>query len=336
MSLATRCSACGTMFRVVQDQLRVSEGWVRCGRCDAVFNALDALVDLDTPSPGAGEPAAAPSLARAAAPPGRRPEPEPEPEQEPRYVPDPDPGPDRRVEPFLEGRVGTLPPPGGAWDEPEAVAPDRAMRGAERLDPPAPPAPAAEHRPVATAREPLDARPTAGATAAPGFVRRAERDARWQSPAMRAALLGCAGMLLALLALQAVYHFRDAIAARSPAAAEWLHSACERWDCRIEAPRRIADVTLEGSSLSRLPDQAEAVKLSMNLRNRGSTALGLPAVELTLTDIQGQLIARRVLLPADLRVDPPVIAAGSELPVEVVLGASGRAINGYTVELFYP
>jgi ribosomal protein L11 methyltransferase len=31
--LATRCSACGTVFRVVQDQLRVSEGWVRCGRC---------------------------------------------------------------------------------------------------------------------------------------------------------------------------------------------------------------------------------------------------------------------------------------------------------------
>ena len=47
MSLATRCGTCGTTFRVVQDQLRISEGWVRCGRCDAVFNALDSLVDLD-------------------------------------------------------------------------------------------------------------------------------------------------------------------------------------------------------------------------------------------------------------------------------------------------
>ena len=37
--LATRCSACGTVFRVVPDQLRVSEGWVRCGRCAEVFNA---------------------------------------------------------------------------------------------------------------------------------------------------------------------------------------------------------------------------------------------------------------------------------------------------------
>ena len=48
MSLAARCPACGTVFRVVQDQLRVSEGWVRCGRCAEVFNAIETLVDLDT------------------------------------------------------------------------------------------------------------------------------------------------------------------------------------------------------------------------------------------------------------------------------------------------
>ena len=33
MSLITRCPACGTMFKVVPDQLRISEGWVRCGHC---------------------------------------------------------------------------------------------------------------------------------------------------------------------------------------------------------------------------------------------------------------------------------------------------------------
>ncbi|MGH8805141.1 MAG: zinc-ribbon domain-containing protein, partial [Polaromonas sp.] len=29
MSLITRCPACGTMFKVVTDQLKVSQGWVR-------------------------------------------------------------------------------------------------------------------------------------------------------------------------------------------------------------------------------------------------------------------------------------------------------------------
>jgi predicted Zn finger-like uncharacterized protein len=85
MSLATRCPACGTVFRVVQDQLRVSEGWVRCGQCQDVFNALETLFDLaplavsgeatepppapaPTPSrPAAGRPVPAPQPAAAAA-----------------------------------------------------------------------------------------------------------------------------------------------------------------------------------------------------------------------------------------------------------------------------
>lgn len=37
--LITRCPACGTRFRVVPDQLRISEGWVRCGHCAEVFDA---------------------------------------------------------------------------------------------------------------------------------------------------------------------------------------------------------------------------------------------------------------------------------------------------------
>ena len=49
MSLATRCTSCGTVFRVVQDQLKVSEGWVRCGRCNEVFNALEGLFDNALP-----------------------------------------------------------------------------------------------------------------------------------------------------------------------------------------------------------------------------------------------------------------------------------------------
>lgn len=51
MSLATRCTSCGTAFRVVQDQLKVSEGWVRCGRCSEVFNALEGLFDLERETP---------------------------------------------------------------------------------------------------------------------------------------------------------------------------------------------------------------------------------------------------------------------------------------------
>jgi predicted Zn finger-like uncharacterized protein len=39
MSLITRCPACATQFRVVPDQLKLSDGWVRCGHCSDVFDA---------------------------------------------------------------------------------------------------------------------------------------------------------------------------------------------------------------------------------------------------------------------------------------------------------
>lgn len=39
MSLITSCPACATRFKVVPDQLRIADGWVRCGRCNEAFNA---------------------------------------------------------------------------------------------------------------------------------------------------------------------------------------------------------------------------------------------------------------------------------------------------------
>jgi predicted Zn finger-like uncharacterized protein len=50
MSMITRCPACGTMFKVVPDQLRISEGWVRCGHCADVFDA-SANLQVDAPPP---------------------------------------------------------------------------------------------------------------------------------------------------------------------------------------------------------------------------------------------------------------------------------------------
>ena len=50
MSLITRCPACGTMFKVVPDQLKISEGWVRCGHCSEIFDASAHLQAAAAPS----------------------------------------------------------------------------------------------------------------------------------------------------------------------------------------------------------------------------------------------------------------------------------------------
>jgi predicted Zn finger-like uncharacterized protein len=60
MSLITRCPACGTLFKVVADQLKISQGWVRCGQCSEVFDAQGHMAS------GAGPSAPAPLQAEQA------------------------------------------------------------------------------------------------------------------------------------------------------------------------------------------------------------------------------------------------------------------------------
>ena len=84
MSHLTRCPACGTTFRVVDDQLRLADGWVRCGACQHVYDALPGLQDEpSTQPPMADATHAVPTLAPAwVEEPIRATEPEPEPVSE--------------------------------------------------------------------------------------------------------------------------------------------------------------------------------------------------------------------------------------------------------------
>lgn len=64
MNLKTRCPACDTVFKIVPDQLKVSKGWVRCGRCAEVFDAAAHAASAEDVSqwPQASAPAIAPAM----------------------------------------------------------------------------------------------------------------------------------------------------------------------------------------------------------------------------------------------------------------------------------
>ena len=51
MRFVTRCPSCGTSFRVVVDQLKIADGWVRCGWCQHVFDATQDLQPEPAPAP---------------------------------------------------------------------------------------------------------------------------------------------------------------------------------------------------------------------------------------------------------------------------------------------
>lgn len=361
MSLATRCTACGTVFRVVQDQLKVSEGWVRCGRCDEVFNALEGLFDLERDAPPEWNPPAAPPGApaakAAAAPPSAARPAAPAPSASPpapAFQPEPPDDDDifqlseddRIHSRFFhpeQADVAQTPAQGVAQRdrvdfsdaqfnmdllESEAGGPQEPVRKSK----PNTPAKAAARKPAAKA----PARPAAPPKpAAPGFVREARQRERWRSPWVRGLLTLCVLGLLAGLAGQVAFHFRDTVAAQWPETRPWLAAACRQWHCELGAPRRIDDVVVESSALAPANGGA-AYKLSVVMRNRGTLALAMPSVDLSLSDPTGQLVARRALSPADFNVTAPVLAAGSETPLQVILSTDGRRVSGYTVEIFYP
>ena len=51
--MLTLCPHCKTVYRVQAPQLGVARGFVECGACDRVFNALDHLADEPAPVPAA-------------------------------------------------------------------------------------------------------------------------------------------------------------------------------------------------------------------------------------------------------------------------------------------
>jgi predicted Zn finger-like uncharacterized protein len=336
MSLATRCASCGTVFRVVQDQLKVSEGWVRCGRCDQVFNALEGLFDLERDMPPEWDDAEVTAT---------------------RSVP-------------LDTPVATLTPAapdieiGGEPDlaamqewprEPDPMVVDRI--DAQLHSPPRRSAFGALGGPIGHAREGpefadarfdndvLDDADQPGIDLEipesdlqppppPEFVRQAEREARWTSPLVRVLLGACVLLLAGGLALQAGNHFRDRWSAQYPTLRAPLAAWCEFSGCKIGPPRHLDDIAVESTALVRA-SRPDAFKFSVVLHNRATTTTATPWVDLSLTDESGQLAARRALAPKDFQSAPATLAGGSETALQLLLSAGDR-VTGYTVEIFYP
>lgn len=524
MSLATSCPSCGTVFRVVQDQLKVSEGWVRCGHCQEVFNALEGLFDLsrrDTTTPEPSPDLAVPATSnpndpawmetrpamfsdgrvlrerqealqqRTTTPPVSAPTAAPtrveistrraatwDPSvQEPERgmaptQPDPGawrttsadtslPAPALPAEEFLRGSSFADPVPdsllgGGDFDAPApgdetaypattlefrseafgALAAARLRRdGRQDVDlpldmptapaplapapampePPAPAAPAAAPAaqtsvavPNVTAPEPATAPALAGpertppvspaadsnldlektldlsatpVTAAPPpsasttvpapvpvappppvapedavmtplspskqaadsvfgaiplpeFVRRADSQARWHRPIVRAGLGIVALLLAGLLMAQAARHWHDLIATRWPATQPLLAHACQWWQCQLQAPQQLDALVVDSTTLSR-PPNAAGYLLGVTLRNRASHAVAAPHIELSLTDIAGAVVLRRVLSPAEFR-QGTALAAQSEASWSLEFTSANQRIAGYTLAAFYP
>lgn len=361
MGHITQCPQCSTRFRVVADQLKISDGWVRCGRCGEVFDAAACMVAEESvpPSPVAPVPvepiptASEPSLSEAtffaplpadphASPPGGTEDSTPE------------------VDILLDGDTWAAPPPGPLLAAEALLQSDEVRAEAAPLSVDAEPSDGADTSRVASHEVPssgADALPATpeelavpaaqvsdgGAAAVPvpvpevSFVRQARRRAFWGRPAVRA-LLGLLALVLGvLLVAQVTLHERDRVATMFPAIKPWLEAACEPLGCEVGLLRQIDSLVIDSSALVRV--RGGLYRFETNLKNTSDLVLAPPALELSLTNQRDEVVLRRVILPGDWTTALVDLPAHADVTLSVPLTFSNPdelRMSGYRATVFYP
>ena len=314
MSLITRCPACGTMFKVVSDQLKVSQGWVRCGQCAEVF---DASLHLQTARPPQTDLAVSDAESDAV--------------------------PALPVPAFAADTTLQNASPGS----PEAADSsyvEEVPASLETTDNPLAGEPASD-APVASVLQANACSPDDAPDEIPAdvsFVRDARRQAFWRRPLVRVLLALLTVFLTGLLVLQLAVQQRDTLAIFEPKLKSALEMVCEVLACSVGPVQQIDAIVIDSSSFDKINDAM--YRLSFSIKSTAAIAVAMPSLEVTLTDTQDQAVVRRVLTPAQFGMAGSLLAASAEFsgaltlqltPVEAG-SATARRIAGYRLLAFYP
>ena len=358
MNAVTQCPTCNTRFKVTQSQLDARQGLVRCGHCQAVFNATAQLHD-DQPSPQLDLPITAEE-----APQGLL-ESASSTEAELAFSTDGDldfsrvDSPHTETETAAEITAEIEPQPGlHANGHGKCTAPDNETRHARSpLSSSLPqtgerdkvslrefhvnefvgPLPAHEPPEISPeSAEPLTQTPEIilahDLDEAPAVPPKKKRAWPWA--------IGSALLLIMLLG-QAAYFFRIELAARLPGLKPTLISYCSLLGCTVPLPQKADLMSIESSDLEIAdPTLANVITLNAILRNRAPYPQAYPNLELTLTDTEEKAVARRIFRPAEYlkpgEDENQGLAANRELNVKLNLDTTNLMASGYRLFLFYP
>ena len=310
MSLNTRCPACETVFKVVPDQLKVSSGWVRCGRCAEVFDAATHMLAQVPANPPASPSALKP----------------PEPVRPPRST-------QPLVAPVVAPSAAPRSAPVAAPAHDKADAPTAAeLRG---------------HKPL-PASILVPPTPSFDLSQVPelSFVRNAKNKAFWQQTEVVHGLLALLLVLAAVFAFQVVLDQRNQIAAKYPGLQLSLAALCAPLGCSIEPVKQLDALKIESSTFQKIQEsaQGDTFALKVTLKNNATLPLAVPAFELSLTDVNDKAVLRRVLLAQELGFQGKTLAASGEWNGIWSIFVNSNAgqnhpvatVTGYRVLAFYP
>jgi predicted Zn finger-like uncharacterized protein len=305
MSATTQCPTCDTRFKISQSQLEVHQGWVRCGRCQAVFDAKQTLQD-DQPSPQL-ELLIQPDVIR----------------QEPtEFALEPSAKP---IEASPESLELNLAAPAAV--ESQEIVPQLAETNTATQQ-------------LADKPDNIEAAKPITLATKVNFVDISGEHA--PPPAKKGSWLWLAGCLLLLMVLlvQAAFFFRVELSANQPGLKPFLISFCHLLRCTVPLPQKADLMSIESSDLEADPAQSGVIALNALLRNHAAYAQAFPYLELTLTDAQDKPLGRRTFHPAEYlkpgEVETSGLAANRELSVKLNLDTTDLKPAGYRLFLFYP
>jgi predicted Zn finger-like uncharacterized protein len=128
--------------------------------------------------------------------------------------------------------------------------------------------------------------------------------------------------------------------------AEWVGIAqlqpltgplCQRLDCKLPTRRAPQSFGVIERRLELSRKQAHALHLLLRLRNEADFAQPLPQLSLSLLDINGTLLARRHLRPADYLFPAPppdyLVQPGEVFTVDLLLEDPGQRATGFSFDL---
>jgi predicted Zn finger-like uncharacterized protein len=296
MSLNTRCPACETVFKVVPDQLKVSSGWVRCGRCAEVF---DAAMHMLTPAQATATTT--------------------------QHVPVPVPESESVITPI-------------------AASPSLSRTEVQPSSPAQPPVRPSTSAP--TSMTPIAAGVNFDEVRELSFVRHAKKKAFWQQTNVVRSLLALSLGLIGLLALQVVLDQRNQLAAIHPNWQAGLERFCTTMGCVIEPIKQLDAIKIESSTFQKIQEspQGDTFVLKTTIKSSAAQRLAVPALELTLTDVNDKPVLRRVLLAQELGFQGKTLTALGEwngtFSIFVVASLSPSreqaSVTGYRLLAFYP
>lgn len=306
--MQTTCPECRTTFRVSQDHLGARRGLVRCGTCNAVFNAYDTLLpELESPPEAyeleQGDLAAPPAQA---------------PISEPAHL-------DAADSAYHESAPDAQ--PDVAEQVPAEPVPD-ADHGARADDHAEAPPPVVEVADVKQTQTDILLQPIWPQTDKP-----ARNWKFWLQLALAILLAG-------LLGLQTAYFLRAELAAGLPATRPLLEALCRPFHCDVPLPGQLTQAAIAASALEHDPDNKSRVHLTLLLSNRTGQTQAWPRIGLTLSDVRQAPVAQRIFhprsyLPKDVDIAKG-LAANGEREIRLDLDIGTLVAAGYTLNLSYP